>query len=234
MASRVQSVVRAVAGLNDNELKNLGLTPAQRLAARRALGQGDAAPVSDTKLSVQRLSPADRIVWRDLQDVKKDVGLDALPAHITPFADFMKVMADKAGVGALSPRDLIKAYTITRSSVNRAAVATWRATDAGLQLPDSHTDETVRPEGAFAYWLLSEPGQAYLNDAERGTVNEAAVQNAVAVMKPFGMNNTLGEDMRRAVTSDMASLVDKVSDLIDRAHQGEDVVRECQGAVDGL
>ena len=176
------------------------------MAARRALGQGEAAPVSDTKLSVQRLSPADRIVWRDLQDVKKDVGLDALPAHITPFADFMKVMADKAGVGALSPRDLIKAYTITRSSVNRAAVATWRATAAGLELPDTHTDETVRPEGAFAYWLLSDPGQAYLNDAERGTVNEAAVQNAVAVMKPFGMNNTLGEDMRRAVTSDMAFL----------------------------
>ena len=72
-----------------------------------------------------------------------------------------------------------------------------------------------------------------MNDAERGTVNEAAVQNAVAVMKPFGMNNTLGEDMRRAVTSDMASLVDKVSDLIDRAHQGEDVVREWQDAVDG-
>ena len=60
------------------------------------------------------------------------------------------------------------------------------------------------------------------------------MQNAVAVMKPFGMNNILGEDMRRAVMSDMASLVDKVSNLIDRAHQGEDVVRECQGAVDGL
>ena len=206
MASRVQSVVRAVAGLNDNELRNLGLTPAQRLAARRALGQGEAAPVSDTKLSVQRLSPADRIVWRDLQDVKKDVGLDALPAHITPFADFMKVMADKADVGALSPRDLIKAYIIMRSSVNRTTVATWRATAAGLERPNSHTDETVWPEGAFVYWLLSDPGQAYLNDAERGTVNEAAVQNAVVVMKPSSMNNTLGKDMRRAVTSDMAFL----------------------------
>ena len=69
---------------------------------------GEAAPVSDTKLSVPRLSPADRVVWRDIQDVKKDVCLDALPAHITPFADFMKVMADKAGVGAPSPRDVIK------------------------------------------------------------------------------------------------------------------------------
>lgn len=110
----------------------------------------------------------------------------------------MGVMADTAGVGALSPRDLIKAYTITRSSVNRAAVATWRATAAGLQLPDSHTDETVRPEGAFAYWLLSGKGQDYLNDAERGTVNEESAQNAVAIiMKPFKMNNTLGEDMVR-------------------------------------
>ena len=134
------------------------------------------------------------------------MGLDALPTHITPFANFMKAMAEKAGFGALSPRDLIKAYTITCSSVNRAAAATWRATATGLQLPDSQTDETVRPEGAFAYWLLSEPGHAYLNDAERGTVNEAAVQNAVVVMKPSDMNNTLGEDMRRAVTSDMAFL----------------------------
>lgn len=153
MASRAQSVVRAVAGLSDNELKNLGLTAEQRTAARRALGRGETAPASEVTLSVPRLAPADRVVWRDIQDVKKDIGLDALPAHITPFADFMGVMADKAGVGMLSPRDLIKAYTITRSSVNRAAVATWRATGAGLQLPDSHTDETVRPEGAFAYWL---------------------------------------------------------------------------------
>jgi hypothetical protein len=137
-------------------------------------------------------------------------------------------------VGALSPRDLIKACTTTRSSVNRAAVATWRATAAGLQLPDGHTDETVRPEGAFSYWLLSDKCQAYLNDAERGTANEAAVMDAVAVMKPFGMNNTLGEDMRRAVTADMASLVGNVSDLIDRAHRGEDVVRQWHDAVDGL
>ena len=63
-------------------------------------------------------------------------------------------------------------------------------------------------------------------------VNESAVQNSVAVIKPSGMNNILGDDMHRAVTSDIASLVDKVSDLIARAHRGEDVVRELQDAVD--
>ena len=59
-------------------------------------------------------------------------------------------------------------------------------------------------------------------------VNEAAVANAIELM------NTLGEDMRRAVKADMASLVGQVSGLISRASQGEDVVRQWQDAVDGL
>ena len=48
-----------------------------------------------------------------------------------------------------------------------------RSTGTGLQLPDSHTDEIVQTEGAFAYLMLCDPGQACLNDAQRGMVNKA-------------------------------------------------------------
>ena len=58
-------------------------------------------------------------------------------------------MAGKAGVGALSPRDLIKVYTITRSSVNCAAVATWHAQDAGLELLDSTRTKRCLPRTAW-------------------------------------------------------------------------------------
>lgn len=225
LASRAFKAVAQLRALNDDQLRNLGVDPAQ--VQRQP-------PQSTVKLSADRLTSVDRIKWRDIQDVKKEIKLDALPDHVAPFGDFMKYMARKAAVGAISPRDILKAYTITRSSVNRGAISTAKAISGGLQLPADFNEPTVRPEGAFAYWLLSPLGQDYLNDAELGIVNRAAVNDAVKAMAPFGMANTLGDDMVRAVDDDIGSLGLQISYIVNKAHAGTDMVSDWQRVLDDL
>lgn len=225
LASRAFKAVAQLRALTDAQLRNLGVDPQQ---------VRNQPPESTVRLSADRLTSVDRIKWRNLQDVKSEIALDALPAHIAPFGDFMKYMARKAAVGAISPRDILKAYTITRSSVNRGAISTAKAISGGLQLPADFNEPTVRPEGAFAYWLLSPAGQDYLNDAELGIVNQAAIDDAVAAMAPFGMANTLGDDMVRAVDDDIGSLGLQVSYIVNKAHAGTDMVSDWQRVLDDL
>lgn len=124
--------------------------------------------------------------WRPLEDVQSDLGyMREIPSHVLKFGDFMDEIARKASDQGLTPRDLIKAYTITRSSIQRRAAKTDKVRQAGLPLHDFH-DEMIRPEGAFGEWLHSPAGQAYLDAAEKGQVHHAAIEDAVRVMAPFG------------------------------------------------
>lgn len=181
-----------------------------------------------------RVSPADKIKWREISEVKSEIGLDRLPAHIIPFAEFMGTMATKANNGGLTSRDVIKAYTIARSSMNRGAVTTAKVAATGLDLPAEFSDSKIRPEGAFGYWLLSAPGQRYLNAAEVGLVDEESIDNAVKVMAPFGTQNTLGEDLRRAASGDLHTRLPGLTAAIVKASKGENAVEDWQDALSNL
>lgn len=131
--------------------------------------------------------PAGRIAdwqWKKLPEVAEGLGLTETPAHVEKFGDFMLGQANKAAGPGLTPRDLIKAYTTTRASIQRQAVDTSKVRDLGL--PVSSTEAKVRPEGAFSDWLLTPDGQRYLNAAERGAVDPDAIASAQRVMRPFG------------------------------------------------
>ena len=126
--------------------------------------------------------------WRPLRDVQESLGgLPEIPSHVEAFGAFMDETARRAAKGGLTPRDLIKAYAITRSSIQRRAQTADKVRAAGLDLPPDVTGQ-IRPEGAMGEWLHSPMGQRYLDQAERGKVDEEAVTHAQQVMKPFGLN----------------------------------------------
>ena len=181
-----------------------------------------------------RVTPADRIKWRKISDVRQEIGLDALPRHIIPFANFMRTMSEKAANGDLTARDLVKAYTIARSSMNRTAVTTDRVRQAGLVLPANFSDAKIRPEGAFGYWLLSDVGQRYLNAAERQEVDADAIADAVKVMAPFGTQNALGKDLERAASGDLHRRLPAMAAAIVKAASGKNAVKDWQDATDNL
>jgi len=125
--------------------------------------------------------------WRPLKDVHAELeGLPEIPSHVEKFGAFMDETANRAVKQGLTPRDLIKAYAITRASIQRRQKSADSVRENGLMLPPT-TAKMIRPEGAMGEWLHSPMGQRYLDAAERGQVDEEAVAHAQRVMSPFGL-----------------------------------------------
>jgi hypothetical protein len=150
--------------------------------------------------------------WRPSQQVIEEVGLTEVPEYIqSGFGNFMAGQQKRAKAGEVGIRDLIKAYTITRSSVNRSGLPRETATKTGMKIPK--TEGLVRPEGAFSEWLGSKQGQNYLKAAERGEIDERAIADLQEKFAPFGMASVLANDMRWAVNN-APSLSDNLSEVI--------------------
>ena len=127
--------------------------------------------------------------WKGADKVKQEVGINELPPYIADnYGQFMKEQRGRADAGQLGARDLLKAYGITRSSVNRGA----------REISDDLAQGSVRPEGYMAEWLLSPQGKAYLDAAEKGQVNAEAIADIQKRFAPFGMADTLANDLTYA------------------------------------
>ena len=135
--------------------------------------------------------------WKPLSEVAEKLRVNEIPEYIQRnYGEFMNKQAAKAAQNELSPRDFIKAYTITQSSIGRGGLPHATATKGGLKLPK--TNELVRPEGAFAEWLGSPEGQRYLDMAEKGLVDPAVLQRLSQQFAPFGKQNQLAQSMQYA------------------------------------
>jgi hypothetical protein len=136
-------------------------------------------------------------LWRPMTDVRANVKATEVPEYVQKnYGEFMADQSKRAAAGDLNARDLIKAYGITRSSVNRGGLSHSTATKTGMKLPK--TTELVRPEGAFAEWLGSKAGQKFLDDAQAGKINESSLSDLQDRFSPFGMPAVLAEDLRWA------------------------------------
>ena len=113
--------------------------------------------------------------WRSTPRVREDLaGLDGVPPHVVEFGQHMDWTADRAAGEGLIARDLLIAYMITRSSIQRQSRDADRVRARRLELPPDVTGP-IRPEGAWAEWLMSPMGQRYLNSAERAEVDREAL-----------------------------------------------------------
>jgi hypothetical protein len=138
-------------------------------------------------------------VWRPLSDVHRDTGyIEEVPAYIQDnFGRFMQEQAERARRGEMGPRDLLKAYGITRSSVMRTGRKLDDVERLGLKIYDPEPG-LIRPEGAFSSWLLSPAGQKYLDLAEQGVADTDSIEDIRRKFRVFGMQNMLADDLRYA------------------------------------
>ena len=113
--------------------------------------------------------------WKPMTEVAKKTPI-AIPDYVQQgYGEFMNRQLDRAMKGDLSPRDVLKAFGITQSSIGRGGLPYNTATKTGMKLPN--TGGEVRPEGAFAEWLGSPAGQQFLMAAERGEVHPNAMED---------------------------------------------------------
>jgi hypothetical protein len=134
--------------------------------------------------------------WAPLEDVASKMP-SQIPQHVLDYGDFMRTMANIAGTEGLTPEDLLKAYTTTRSSIQRQAIGRHNL-DPSIAL--STNDLMIRPEGAFSDWLRSPAGEKYLRYAAEGEAHPEAIANMRHFMRPFGFHNKLAEDLELAPT----------------------------------
>lgn len=169
--------------------------------------------------------------WRPLKDVHRDIGgIEEIPSHVEAFGSFMDETARKAATKGLEPRDLLKAYLITRASIQRQAIGADKLRDAGLILPEGIGN--VRPEGAMGEWLHTKHGQRYLDQAEKGIVDHEAVENAQKVMKPFG-KMTETEALPWAAEN-LSRQHREVSDMVARALKNNSTAEEWRAFTKGV
>lgn len=127
--------------------------------------------------------------------------LTKLPRHIEPFGHYMQQAAEEP----VTARRIIKAYLITRSSVQRPG----RPKETICKYyPDyrplpRHADlSQVRPEDVMSRLLFTEAGDTYLDAAEQGRFDKEAARELADRMLCFGLiDNPQGlfNDMRYAV-----------------------------------
>jgi hypothetical protein len=166
--------------------------------------------------------PAKRIAdweWRPLKDVATDLALTKVPPHVQAFGDYMKEISEKAAKEGLTTRDLLKAYTTTRASIQRQAVDADKIRALGMDIPSDV--EKVRPEGAWAEWLMTPMGKKYLDAASKGTIEGNAVADAIRIMAPFGRHETDVPNAMKWAAENIPGRESAASDLVARALQGE-------------
>ena len=170
--------------------------------------------------------------WQPLSKVRDQLGgLPEIPSHVENFGSFMDETARRAMKQGLTPRDLIKAYVITRASIQRRAQKAEKLRASGLQLPPSAIGN-IRPEGAMGEWLHSPMGQRYLDQAERGKVDEEAVAHAQQVMKPFGLGTET--DALPWAVEHLGPRHKEVSDMVARALTGQSKPEEWREFAKGM
>lgn len=194
-------------------------------------GSGEAVGKAFSKylkgLSGYSDAPAKRIAdwqWRPLTDVAKDLNLTEIPPHVQDFGKYMQEMSQKAGAEGLSARDMIKGYTTTRASIQRRAADADKLRALGLDLPSDVS--MIRPEGAWAEWLMTPMGKRYLDAASKGNLEGDAVADAIKIMSPFGRHETDIPDAMKWAAQNIPGREQAASDLVARAAQGASTPEE--------
>jgi len=198
----------AIGNRGTYDTTNPDITKAQGGAVKPVkLKEGQQPPYQDPKTS-----KIDDWKWHPMERIRQELSARReLPEHVTPYADYMREMNAKAQAGELTPRDLVKAYTITQSSIGRGGLSHSTATKRGMKLPN--TGGEVRPEGAFAEWLGSPMGQKYLEASMRGEEHPEAMEDLRAKFAPFGKQNAQVEAMQYA-TQNAPSLGERLNKAI--------------------
>jgi hypothetical protein len=110
--------------------------------------------------------------------------LTRLPQHIRPFAEYMRLRE------APTTRDIVKAYVLTRSSVQRSAIGLPKicaAYPGYAPLRRMASTGKVRPEDVMAQLLFTPEGKRYLDAAEEGHFDAHAAKVLADRMACFGL-----------------------------------------------
>jgi len=133
-----------------------------------------------------------------VQRVQNALGMKQLPEHIAKFGKFMLWRARQE----VTPEDVVKAYTITVASIQRAAID---AAKLKRTWPESPFTGEVRPEDVWAHLLVSTPeGQLYVKSAANERFEADAARALTRKFAAYGRAWNMKEDVPGVLYLQMA------------------------------
>ncbi len=153
------------------------------------------------------------------------------PKYLNAVVKFMAKQRKKTVAGKLTPRDILKAWTITVGSQGADAIyADTIFAKTGFDIPAEFREASgkVRPEEAMAAWLETPAGQRALDSTVAGTPDMDAWEDGFALRRAYG-------DDRYATTrfinslSDVKAVTDKVNAAKGDVGQITKAVQELNG-----
>jgi len=133
------------------------------------------------------------VCLRDACSAESELGIKDLPEEVQHFGQFMLRQSKKN----LTALDVVKAYTITRSSVQRQAQKRETLSKNWPNNPwrNEPPDTPIRPEDIYAALLMSPTGERYLRAAKKGKFDADAART-LANKLGGGMGNTFFLDLQ--------------------------------------
>jgi hypothetical protein len=155
----------------------------------------------------------------DMRSVSAIARIAGHPTTISRDAEALGRHAKEMQASDPTTRKLVKVHFITTTSMQRRAVDAELLRAKGLDIPADV--KMIRPEEAAALWLETPKGQRYLKLAEEGRVSDAAIEDALEVLRPFGLSAALNWNMRLGAVS-MKNHTSRVADIIARGGRPEE------------
>jgi hypothetical protein len=131
------------------------------------------------------------------------------PIYLTGVVNHIATMADRLKAGAVTVRDVAKAYLISIASVQSPAQSRMSyESKSGVTVPETFLDgENIRPESAMAYFLTTEAGARLLDEIDRGRISDESIQAMIQSSSPFGLWNSMDKGKAGAVAGDPKSAI---------------------------
>lgn len=183
---------------------NIGLLPQARAVAEAA---GISPTEAASRTVYQRLKDSPMLTAQDAAQV---LGSKQLPGYLDGVVQYLTEQRQKVAQGALTSRDVAKAWLLTLSSMRSQAREEGKV-GAGLadvmNLPGEAAStiagkRVVRPEDATAAWMLTPEGRAALDSFAAGNPTPAALKSLEDFRKAAGFGQPMME--RSYLTSQKA------------------------------
>jgi len=124
------------------------------------------------------------------------------PDYLDAVADFMGKQRQKTVNGALTKRDVAKAYLLTLGSIGAGGISPETFTaKTGMKIPKRYLsieggNRRIRPEEAVALWMGTPDGKAALDAIDAGNATPEHLDGLLKIRDAFGRNDIRNNALR--------------------------------------
>jgi hypothetical protein len=162
------------------------------------------------------------------------------PDYLDAVADFMGKQRQKTVNGALTKRDVAKAYLLTLGSIGAGGISPETFTaKTGMKIPKRYLsieagNRRIRPEEAVALWMGTPDGKAALDAIDAGNATPEHLDGLLKMRDAFGRNDIRNNALRVGGNQRTLANIAKVTSEINAAKGDVDKIGAALQSLTGI